>query len=67
MAKRNGPITQQKARVAVLRTRVSELDRERSRLVIQLDEAENSLAMLTGKKAEAPRLDLEGRTDASQP
>jgi cytochrome c-type biogenesis protein CcmH/NrfG len=64
MAKRDGPITRQKERIAFLRTRLAEIDRERARIVIQLDEAENALAMLTGKPAETPRLPLEERADA---
>ena len=55
---RDGPITRQKQRVAHLRGEIAELDGKRSRLLVQLEEAEAALASLTGKKVEAAELPL---------
>lgn len=75
MAKRNGPITQQKARVDAIAAKMREHIAEVHRLRIQLDEAQAALSLLTGKPVEkseptelermtakpvaAPKLDLE--------
>ena len=49
MTKRDGPITRQKVRVAAILQAMADNARERTRLEIQLAEANASLAMLTGK------------------
>lgn len=44
-----GPVARQKERIAGLRQRLAELNREGSRITIQLEEAEAALEQMTGR------------------
>jgi hypothetical protein len=60
MARGPGPVARQKERIGSLRRRLMDIDLERSRLAIQLEEAEAALVQMTGRKATEPTLALEG-------
>lgn len=60
MARGPGPVARQRERIGQLRRRLMDIDLERSRLTIQLEEAEAALVQMTGRKATEPTLPLEG-------
>lgn len=54
MAKRDGPITRQKAHIAALRQELVDMERRGYRLTVQIEEAEAALDRMTGKTPEKP-------------
>lgn len=54
MAKRDGPITRQKAHIAGLRQELVDLENRRTRVTIQIEEAEAALDRMNGKTPEKP-------------
>lgn len=60
MPKLGGPVTRQKERITAILQAMSENERERSRLEIQLSEANAALAQMTGRRKQEPVLELEG-------